>query len=303
MAASKSDLPALVTTDTRPSVPMHEIEPSPVDDESFSKSDPEKASPSRTNTSFLGLRALSLAQQWSTLGPAAYLSIHYVNTAIIPLLTQDAREADKYLLLTRPFYQSFPLEQLLIFAPILTHVISGVALRIYRRRVNATRYGADTHEQRRTIPWPKLSLTSALGYALYPMFVGHVLAMRIIPKKIEGSSAGVGLRYFAHGIARDPIVGNIGYATFVSVASFHFVTGAAKFLKLSREYITEGGEAGAAKKKWRGRIINGIAATVAAVWISGALGIVARSAGDAAPWEASNWDKIYRAIPIAGAMY
>ena len=318
MAGPKSDLPPLTTIDTRSSisnVPMHEVEPSPVDEEAPdyptnpSDIDPEKLPPSsHTTTNFLGLtpsttlRTLSFLQKYSTLPPTIYLAMHYTNTALIPLVTQNVHEADKYLLLTRPYYQPFPLEPLLIFAPILTHIVSGVSLRIYRRRVNATRHGAETHAQRRKIPWPKFSLTSALGYSLYPMFVAHVLAMRIIPKKIEGNSAGVGLRYFAHGIAHNPIIGNIAYATFVSVASFHFVTGAAKFLKLSRDYITEGGQSGAAKKKWRGRVVNAIAAAVAAFWIAGGLGVVANS-GMGVGWEASNWDKIYRAIPIAGAFH
>lgn len=134
------------------------------------------------------------------------------------------------------------------------------------------------------------------------MFAAHVITMRITPQKVEGSSSGVGLQYFAHGIAHDPIVGNIAYATLLSVASWHIVTGAAKFLRVSKEYITEGGESGRLRKKWRGWIINGVAATVAAVWIAGGLGVVGR-AGKGVGWEASNWDKIYKAIPLLGSTF
>lgn len=318
MSASK-DLPPLTMSDTRSSisaVPMSEVEPSPVDEEEppeypTNPSDVEKQSlPSSAynTTNFLGLtpsttlKVLSSLQKYSTIPPTIYLTMHYANTSLIPLITQSARESDKYLLLTRPYYQSFPLEPLLIFAPIITHVASGVALRIYRRRVNARRHGAETHGQRKNIPWPKLSLTSALGYAMYPMFALHVLTQRMIPKKIEGSSAGVGLRYFAHGVAHDPWVTNIGYSVFVSMASFHFVTGAAKFLKLSKEYITEGGYSGQMRKKWRGRLINGVAALTAALWIAGGLGVVGRS-GKGVGWEATNWDKIYKAVPLVGATF
>jgi hypothetical protein len=320
---SSSDLPPLTTSDTRSSIsaiPMHELEPSPVDEEPSDSSSPfypsnpsdidESKLPhaSRTSTNFLGLtpartlHLLSSVQKYATLPPALYLTMHYTNTALIPLLTRNAVEADKYLLLTRPYYQSFPLEPLLIFAPIVTHVVSGVALRIYRRRINAMRHGAETRADRRTIPWPKLSLTSAAGYILYPMFVAHVLMQRIIPQKVEGSSAGVGLRYFAHGVAHDPIIANAFYTVFVSVASYHFVSGAAKYLKLSSEYVTEGGQSGAMRRKWTRRAVNGIAATVAALWIAGGLGVVGR-AGKGVGWEASNWDKIYAAMPLVGRFF
>lgn len=322
MSAPK-DLPPLTTTDTRSSIsaiPMHEVEPSPVDeddDDEGAKYPPTNASdvekqrlpPAAHNTTnLLGLtpaktlKILSGLQKYSTVPPTVFLTLHYTNTAVIPLLTGSAREADKYLLLTRPYYQSFPLEPLLIFAPIVTHVVSGLALRIYRRRVAAYRHGAETHSQRKKIPWPKLSLTSALGYSLYPMFVLHILTMRIVPKNVDGSSAGVGLRYFAHGVAHDPWLTSLAYSVFVSVASWHFVTGSAKFLKLSKEYITESGQSGQLRKKWRGRLINAAAALTAAVWIAGGLGVIGRS-GKGVGWEASNWDQIYKAVPLIGRSF
>ncbi|EXJ90586.1 hypothetical protein A1O1_03689 [Capronia coronata CBS 617.96] len=344
MSGPTPDLPPLTTSDTRSSIsaiPLHEVEPSPVeDDEDYNNGDSypwgsngtnkssdhngisppdyptnpsdidiEKLSASaRRSTNFLGLtpartlHILSAVQKYATFPPTLFLAMHYTNTALIPLVTRNVREADTYLLLTRPYYQSFPLEPLMVFAPVALHVATGIALRIHRRRVVAKRHGAETHAQRKSIPWPKVSLTSALGYIMYPLLVGHVLVMRITPKEVEGSSAGVGLRYFAHGIAHNPLIGHLGYATFVTIASWHFVTGAAKYLKLSREYITEGGLSGSLRRKWRSRIINGVAASVAAVWIAGGLGVVGR-AGMATGWEAKSWDKIYGAVPLIGAMF
>ncbi|RMD42023.1 hypothetical protein DV735_g3123, partial [Chaetothyriales sp. CBS 134920] len=225
--------------------------------------------------------------------------MHYANTALIPLLTQSVAAAETQLLLTRPYYQSFPLEQLLIFGPIASHVVSGVVLRLYRRRQNAKRYGAFSYKDRKRIPWPKVSATSALGFVLYPMLVVHVIICRITPVEVEGGSSGVGLRYFAHGIAKHPVVTNAAYVAMLAAASWHFVTGAAKYLKLSREYITDGGDFGRLKKRRRGWIIHGVAATVAAVWIAGGLGVVGRS-GLGTGWEAKQWDKIYQAVPILG---
>ncbi|KAJ9634308.1 hypothetical protein H2204_006385 [Knufia peltigerae] len=319
-----SDLPPLTTTDTRASsisaVPMHEVDPSPVDaDDDGDEKNPllptpatsssrTSSSSSSSSTNFLGLtpsrtiHILGTIQKYAVVPPTLYLSMHYTNTALIPLVTQSAIESDRYLLLTRPYYQSFPLEPLMIFAPVVAHVLSGIALRVYRRRLTARRHGAETHSQRRKIPYPPLSPTSAAGYLLYPMFVAHVAMQRVIPQKVEGSSAGVGLRYFAHGVAHDPWFSNTFYAAFVAVASYHFVTGAAKYLRLSREYVVEGGESGARRKKWRGRMINGVAAAVASLWIAGGLGVVGRS-GAGVGWEAKNWDRIYAAVPLLGRLF
>ncbi|KPI37484.1 uncharacterized protein AB675_10390 [Cyphellophora attinorum] len=295
------------------SVPMHEIEPSPVDEEEDPfESLPLPATSKKTETSsngtnFLGLtpsrtvHLLSSIQKYATVGPSLYLALHYTNTALIPLFTQSLSKSDNLLLLTRPYYQSFPLEPVLIFLPVITHVASGIALRIYRRRQNAKRHGAETHNERRSIPWPKLSLTSALGYALYPMFVAHVLVNRITPQKVEGGSSGVGLRYFAYGVSRHPWFANLGYAAMLSVASWHFVGGAAKYLKLSREYVTDGGDWGARRRRRRGWIINAISAAVAGAWIAGGLGVIGRAKnGGWRSWETVNWDKIYQAVPVVG---
>ncbi|KIW66358.1 hypothetical protein PV04_05694 [Phialophora macrospora] len=318
-----ADLPPLSTTDTRASLAsMHEIDPSPVDEEdasspSFYPTDPSSStthssssfpSPPSTTTNFLGLtpsrtlHLLSSVQKYSLPPLGVYLAMHYTNTAILPLVTPSVRAADNYLLLTRPFYQTPPLEPLLIFLPVLTHVVSGVALRLYRRRITALRHGAETHKQRRKIAWPKFTLTALAGYALYPMFALHVLSMRVTPRRVDGSSASVGLRYFAHGVSSHPAVGLAAHVLLIGTASYHFVTGAAKFMRVSSEYIVGGGEDGRVKRKWRGTIINGVAALVAGVWIAGGLGVVGVS-GRGVGWEATHWDAIFREVPLVGRLF
>lgn len=151
--------------------------------------------------------------------------------------------------------------------------------------------------------WPKLSLTSALGYILYPMLAGHVLVNRITPQKVHGDSSSVGLRFFSYGISRHPWLANAGYAFMISVASFHFVGGAAKYLKLSREYITEGGDYGAREKNKRGLLINLASGLMAGIWIVGGLGVIGRGVGAVTPsaWEIKNWDEVYKNVPVVGA--
>lgn len=292
---------------------LQELDPSPVESPNVDASNPEKDAesgayfpPTRSSTSTtLGLHPTTISntllalQKYSVIPPSLYLLGHYTSTALVPLLTQDIYSAERTLLLTRPYYQSWPLEPLLIFAPIATHVLSGVALRIHRRRISAKRHGGDTYAERRKIAWPKVSLTSALGFALYPMLAAHVIVNRVTPLKVEGGSSGVGLRYFAHGVAKHPVLSNIGYAIMVSVASWHFVGGAAKFLKASAEYVTGFGEEGRRQRQRRTWLVNGISALVAAGWIAGGLGVIGR-AGAGTGWEAKNWDAILKQVPLLG---
>lgn len=162
------------------------------------------------------------------------------------------------------------------------------------------RHGAESHAERAQLHfWPRLSLTSALGYTLYPMMVAHVYVNRILPLKYEGGSSGVGLRYFAHGMSKHPVLLNVGYAAMLGVASWHFVTGAAKFLRWSAEFVVEGGADGRRARRRRKWVINGIAAAVWTVWVAGGLGVVGRG-GRGSGWEARGWDDLYLKVPLIG---
>jgi len=268
--------------------------------------------PTRGTTNTLGSHSnipqiLLAIQKYSTIPPTLYLIGHYTNTALIPLFSFSTATAERSLLLTRPYYQSFPLEPLLIFIPVITHVASGLSLRIYRRFQAAKRYGAETHAERQKISkalWPKMSLTSLLGYVMYPMLAAHVLVNRITPLKVHGDSSSVGLRFFSHGMQRHPWLSNLGYTLMVSVASWHFVGGAAKYLRLTREYVTEGGDYGERKRTTRDRAITGLSAVVATLWALGGLGVIGRGIGAPAPnaWELKQWNDVYKAVPLVGSM-
>lgn len=302
---------------------MRELDPSPVDSplspESPSSSLQEKqksrdsspvfaAPAARSSTSStLGLHNTSVTstllflQKYSTYPFALFLGLHITNTSLLPLLTRNLHTSDNLLLLTRPYYQSPPLEPLLILGPLATHLLSGLALRIHRHRVNVKRYGAESYADRRRILWPKLSTQSLLGYLFLPLIAGHTFVNRWLPLWLEGGSSGVGLRYVAHGFAKHPFVANVGYAALVGVGAWHFVGGAAKWLTVSPEYVSENGDYGRVKRKRRGWIINGVAAVVAGLWMLGGLGVVGKGGtGAGTGWEVRAWDELYRSVPVFG---
>ncbi len=134
---------------------------------------------------------------------------------------------------------------------------------------------------------------------LYPLLAGHVFVNRILPLKIQGDSSGVGLGYVAHGFAKHPLIATLGYTFLVTVGSWHIVGGAAKFLRISSEYVTEGGDYGRRKRAKRSRVLNTLAACVAGVWLLGGLGVVG-SGGRGTGWEAKGWDELYRQVPVFG---
>lgn len=111
----------------------------------------------------------------------------------------------------------------------------------------------------------------------------------------------MGLRFVAHGFAKHPLVANLGYGALVGVGVWHFVGGAAKWLKVSEEFVAASGDHGRARRRRRW-IVNGVAALVAGVWMLGGLGVVGRGGkGMGTSWEVKAWDEIYTSVPIFGS--
>jgi hypothetical protein len=248
---------------------------------------------------YINVCLVSRTQRYSSYVFSIFGLMHITNTAIIPLVTQSVATSDTYLLLTRPYYQSRLLEPLLVGAPIAIHVISGIALRIYRRRQAAIRYGAQSHAERRAIRWPPVSAISALGFALAPLAVMHRYIVRGLPLWYEGSSANSGLGYVAHGFARLPLLSFVGYTALVSVAAFHFTWGWAKWLSLTPAQTLQSDEEIELTKKRRWYSISGVAGCLALVWLGGGLGVVGRG-GAAEGWVAGVYDGLLRRIPLVG---
>ncbi|KAJ6021686.1 hypothetical protein N7540_007190 [Penicillium herquei] len=318
--------------DAKSILSMQELDPSPVDDddstpdlevgEYFPK--PEEPKPSRAcgfPIQGLGLRPhrwdslLSGLQKYSTYPPTAFFILHFANTALIPLVTQSVPASEPYLLLTRPVYQAPGLEHLVLTLPILTHIVSGIALRNLRSSRRARLYGAETRAQRDRISWwPRFSLQARSGYLLAPLIGLHAVVNRVTPLVVDGGSSGVGLGYVAHGIARSPVFWNLFYLVFVTASVWHFVGGWATWMgwrvtTARNERSSKGSLVGllgysedhdrAKRQRKMWWMVNGIAAVGAALWLAGSLGIVGR-AGEGSGWEAQGWNEMYSQVPVIG---
>lgn len=291
---------------------MKEIDPSPVDETPSQFKEgyfpPNAASHGTTNS--LGLSShhsslwwLSRIQKYSTYAFTAFGLAHITNTSIIPLITQSVPASEPYLLLTRPYYQGIPFEPLLIAVPLWAHVVSGLAMRIYRRNLNAKRYGdSDTRGAKsffNTRFWPAVSGISKLGFNLTPLLAGHIFIQRAIPDQFPGGSSNINLSYVSHAFARHPAVTFVGFAALLVVGCFHITWGWAKWLGWTPDQVTNMGPERGLIRKRRWYTINGLAAGVTALWMAGSFGVVARG-GAASGWLAKQYDEMFRKIPILG---
>ncbi|KAM0714373.1 hypothetical protein Q7P37_010160 [Cladosporium fusiforme] len=295
---------------------LQEVEPSPVDetpsnntntDDYFPAASSGTSSPKPTNG--LGLSGHSPAwylariQKYSSYAFSAFTVAHIANTSLIPLAAGSVHGSEGSLLLTRPYYQSWPIaEPFLIILPLAAHIGSGLALRLYRRNLNARRYGAETRSEKKQYRdklWPTVSGISKLGYLSVPLLAGHTFVNRGIPLDFPGGSTNVGLSYVSHAFAKHPVVSFTGFAALIGVTVFHATWGWAKWLNLTPDQSTELGYERQMAKKRRWYAINGVAAFVTALWMAGGFGVVGRG-GEAGGWVGRMYDEMYQKIPFFG---
>ncbi|KAK4542555.1 hypothetical protein LTR36_006603 [Oleoguttula mirabilis] len=295
---------------------LQQLEPSPVEETPTDSKDgyfpgtsdtEHPAQPKGTHTlglSHTSMWYLSRIQKYSSYAFTAFGLAHITNTSIIPLITRSVPESERFLLLTRPYYQGIPAEPLLVILPLWVHVFSGVALRVVRRNLNAERYGDNEGKEKKSFFsgdfWPKVSGVSKLGYPFLPLLVGHVFINRAIPNQIPGGQSNVNLSYVSHAFARHPVISYAGFAALISVGVLHITWGWAKWLGLTPDQVT--GAAGSDRqlsKKRRWYIINGVAAAVTGLWMAGSFGVIGR-AGEAPGYVGRMYNEMYRRIPIVG---
>lgn len=296
---------------------LQELEPSPVDETPSTYNEDNKgyfpdkssgtSSPKSTNS--LGLSQHSPAwyltriQRYSSYAFSAFAVAHIANTSLIPLATGSVQASEGSLLLTRPYYQSWPIaEPFLIILPLAAHISSGLALRLYRRNVNARRYGAETRSEKKQYRdklWPAVSGISKLGFAAMPLLAGHVFVNRAVPLDFPGGSTNIGLSYVSHAFAKHPVVSFAGFAALISVTVFHTTWGWAKWLGFTPDQSTAVGYERQMAKKRRWYVINAVAAATTALWMAGGFGIVGRG-GEAGGWVGRMYDEMYQSIPFVG---
>ncbi|KAF2487783.1 hypothetical protein BDY17DRAFT_289677 [Neohortaea acidophila] len=286
---------------------LTEIEPSPVEETPIEFK--EGYFPPTAHSSRLGLSGshttlwyLSRIQKYSTYAFSAFGLAHITNTSIIPLITQSVPASEPYLLLTRPYYQGIPFEPILVIVPLWAHVLSSVAMRVYRRNLNAKRYGdSETKGAKNFFSaryWPAVSGISKLGFQFTILLAGHIYLQRAVPNDFPGGSSNINLSYVSHAFARHPAISFAGFTALLTVGCFHMTWGWAKWLGFTPDQVTTVGQERALVRKRRWYTVNGLAAGLTALWMAGSFGVVAR-AGAANGWLAKLYDEMFASIPLS----
>jgi hypothetical protein len=277
-------------------------------------------------------------QKYSSYAFTIFTTIHFANTAVIPLLVRSVPASETYLIQAREIYQSPVAEALLVGLPVAVHVASGLALRLVRRSQNIRRYGGDggragsasapglvalqgrptkpadaaaaaaavaAHHHSAPSVWPALSWISASGYWFLGFVSAHVAMNRILPVLFDGDSSNIGLAYVAHGFARHPAVAHAAYMGLVGAGTAHMVWGAARWWGVAPSTASwwgrESHQVARAEKKRRRRrwmTVNGVVVVIGGVWAAGGLGVIARG-GEAPGWIGGLYDGLYSKVWLA----
>ncbi|KAI0111230.1 hypothetical protein GGR51DRAFT_70811 [Nemania sp. FL0031] len=317
---SLESLVSMVHLDPAP-IDSYEKELPPLPEDSMESSTATITSPTQTSTSSLGLSGsgrgpifyLTRIQRYSSYTFTFFAGLHFANTSLIPLVYQSAPYSEPFLLMTRELYQTRLTEPLLVALPVLTHVVSGITIRLLRRSQNKRRYHGDaspsfwelarskispsstSHRSSSSRIWPTFSMIAGSGYAFAALLTSHVAMNRVLPLIVDGDSSNIGLGYVAHGFARHATSAYAAYALLLSVSAGHMVWGMARWLDLAppanwKKITFDKPTRSRRRRAWWA--INATAASLAVAWAAGGLGVVAR-AGPAYGWLGTVYDGIY----------
>ncbi|KAI1437884.1 hypothetical protein GGR50DRAFT_611927 [Xylaria sp. CBS 124048] len=311
-------------------ISMEELEPSPIDtpddtlefpplDQDLMSS--STSSPARSLSS-LGLSGrgrgpifyLTRIQRYSSYTFTFFAGLHFANTSLIPLAFRSVPYAEPFLLMTRELYQTPYTEPLLVGLPVLAHIVSGITIRLLRRRQNKKRYQGDASpgfwplksskdtEYSSMQPtraasriWPEFNNVAACGYAFLVFLTSHVAMNRMLPLAVEGDSSNIGLGFVSHGFARHPQSAWFSYVMLLSLGTGHMVWGMAKWLDLAppanwKKITLDKPTRRRRRRAWWA--INATGVGLATLWAAGGLGVVAR-AGPVQGWLSGVYDSIY----------
>lgn len=257
-------------------------------------------------------KSVTSVQKYSTIGPTIFLGLHFANTSVIPLVTRSIPESESYLLLTREIYQAPAFEHALLTVPVIAHVLSGTLRRILRQRRHARMFGITPGKKPTSVGFGS---QDKVGYALILLLGTHVVVNRVVPLYVDGGSSSVGLGYVSYGLQKAPWFMNLGYAALIGATVCHFVGGTAfhfgwrNVLEWSGrgQISAERGKSDAdssvsanrhSRRRRRWLIASGLATTLAVTWLAG-LKLIADNRSFLS-WEATEWDRLYKSIPILG---
>jgi len=149
------------------------------------------------------LRVVTQIQSASALGFTTFLVLHLA----APLGAAFGLDASGVMLLTREYYQTPPLEPLLVWGSLAAHVVSSTVRRIL---LGVPR---------------RPSLNSLAGYLLVPMVLGHAWTHRIAPARLGVSPSLLSYQFVSYSMATHPLSSWAIYGSLSLAACYHTASG------------------------------------------------------------------------------
>ncbi|KAI0465564.1 hypothetical protein F4859DRAFT_507961 [Xylaria cf. heliscus] len=266
-----------------------------------------------TNTNTTYNATVTRIQRYSSYTFTFFAGLHLANTSLIPLVYRSVPYSEPFLLMTRELYQTPITEPLLVGLPVAAHILSGITIRLLRRRQNKKWYHGDGHpsfwslsssknslsssspSHKHSRIWPVFSNIAASGYVFAVLLTSHVAMNRALPLIVDGDSSNIGLAYVAHGFARHAPSAYVTYGLLLSAGVGHMVWGMARWWDLSppanwKQTTFDKPTRSRRRRAWWAIQITVV--SLAGLWAAGALGVVAK-AGPAQGWLGTVYDGIY----------
>jgi Protein of unknown function (DUF1691) len=202
------------------------------------------------------LTLLQSTHRYSSYVASGFLSLHALNTCIIPFFTVLSNrnaalsKIDNGFMITRYLYRpSESTEIALVLAPIAVHVITGLFLRMRRIYLDRDLYGEGllaSHARQTRInrakglSWPRIralptlgySATAATGWATLFFVSIHAYTTRYLPWAHDGNGE-TSVTIVSHALQKHPILSYTLYAGLIAAGSFHIISGWGRWLKLT----------------------------------------------------------------------
>ncbi|KAI5950317.1 hypothetical protein KGF54_005134 [Candida jiufengensis] len=250
---------------------LHKVQPSPIYvlEEDNQSTDSNKK-PKKSTSKWL-IPVLYKIQKYSAYSFLSFIGIHLTSVIVVPILPIKPELKDEVFSITKAIYHDIPFyESLVIIGSSLTHVVSGIALRIvknYKRGQGSHKHAIKNSEniikinnsnlslrenddeiglggissifglgykKSFTTKYSNLTPLQFSGYLAIPFLLYHFYKFRYIPLSIEGDSSLINLDYIKYVLnLKNPILNQICLSGLVWVVSYHVTNG---ILKLNSLY-------------------------------------------------------------------
>lgn len=181
-----------------------------------------KPAPNLKSSAGQAIRILTFFQRYSSYAFSLFFTLHTISVAVLPAISYNL--ANRFLLLTKNFYQNPKVEPIIIVGALVVHIFSGISIRLLKL------YNSKRIYNKWISPISKANAIVWTGYIALPLVGGHYLVTRYLPKTVLGNDEPIDLGFIAHSLSDHPEKSIPGMYLMFLLISFHSSLGWKKWL-------------------------------------------------------------------------